>query len=182
METLIVSIVGGSLFYLLRLPLPWMLGATCECFDLGKPAGVSCIGPMRIRNGGLIVLGAMMGAWFTAETVRQIVAHLPGMLLVTGTSLLFGVGAAFFTMRQTGISLASSLLGSTPGGFSQMVVLCDEFPDAGPGRCQRVADDSFVVGSLYCTFFGHTRRGRRCDGCAANHGRRLGRQSSDLIK
>jgi membrane AbrB-like protein len=85
---------------------------------------------MRIRNAGLIVLGAMMGAWFTAETVRQIVAHLPGMLLVTGISLLFGVGAALITMRQTGISLASSLLGSTPGGFSQMVVLCDEFADA----------------------------------------------------
>jgi membrane AbrB-like protein len=48
------------------------------------------------------------------------------MFAVTLVTLLFCVATGYLTYRQTGVSLASALLGSMPGGLSQMVVLCDE--------------------------------------------------------
>lgn len=127
--TFIASAAGGGLFYLLNLPLPWILGPTVSGLAC-QVLGITVRWPMALRNAGLVVLGAMMGIWFTADTLRQITLHLPGMLLITGTSLLFGFIIAYITARQTGISLSSGLLGSTPGGFSQMMILCDEFDDA----------------------------------------------------
>jgi membrane AbrB-like protein len=106
-----------------------MLGALTGVM-IWKSFGQEAYWPTPVRNGGVIVLGAMMGSWFTPETARQIIVQLPGMLLITGTSLLFGFGLAYFTARQTGVSLASSLLGSTPGGLTQMTIICDEFEDA----------------------------------------------------
>lgn len=129
LQTIAAAVIGGVLFYYLSLPLPWMLGSLTGVL-IFKACGREPNLPMPIRNCGVIVLGAMMGAWFTPDTLRQIVAQLPGMILVTGASLLFGFGAAVLTSHQTGVSLTSSLLGSTPGGLSQMIILCDEFEDA----------------------------------------------------
>ena len=129
LQTSITAVAGGLIFYYLALPLPWMLGPLTGVLVF-KACGREAIWPTPIRDGGVIVLGAMMGAWFTPETVRQIIAQLPGMTLVTGVSLLFGYFAAVITANRTGISLTSSLLGSTPGGLSQMILICDEFEDA----------------------------------------------------
>lgn len=129
MKTGIVALIGSIIFYFLNLPLPWMLGSISGILAW-KLCGQEAFWPLPVRNCGVVVLGAMLGAGFTPETARQIIVQLPGMLLATGTSLLFGFGAAYLTARQTGISLASSLLGSTPGGLSQMVVICDEFEGA----------------------------------------------------
>lgn len=126
-ETFIAALIGGSLFYLLHLPLPWMLGPLTFVMLWRAYSGRELCWPVSIRNGGVLVLGAMMGAWFTPDTVKQIVAQLPGMFLVTGTSLVFGFGMAYVTSSRAGVSLPSSLLGSTPGGLTQMVILCDEF-------------------------------------------------------
>lgn len=128
-KTMIAAVLGGGLFYLLQLPLPWILGPTISGL-VCQMLRISVCWPMSLRNIGLVVLGAMMGIWFTADTLRQITLHLPGMMLITGTSLLFGFIIAYITAHQTGISLSSGLLGSTPGGFSQMVTLCDEFEDS----------------------------------------------------
>lgn len=95
--------------------------------------GYAVCWPLAVRNCGVIVLGAMMGSWFTPDTVRQIVRQLPGMLLITGSSLAFGFALAYFTARRTGVSLASSLLGSTPGGLTQMTIICSEFEEADLG-------------------------------------------------
>jgi membrane AbrB-like protein len=128
-KTAFAALIGSTIFYFLHLPLPWMLGPLTGVM-IWKSFGQEACWPTPVRNCGVIVLGAMMGSWFTPETARQIIVQLPGMLMVTGTSLLFGFGLAYFTARQTGISLASSLLGSTPGGLTQMTIICDEFKDA----------------------------------------------------
>ncbi len=109
-----------------------MLGALSGVM-LWKWRGHSAVWPMPVRNCGVVVLGAMMGAWFTPATVRQVLLQLPGMLMVTGISLAFGFYLAYFTARRTGVSLPSSLLGSTPGGLSQMTVICEDFPGADLG-------------------------------------------------
>lgn len=86
--------------------------------------------PVNIRNSGLIVLGYIMGSSFTKETLEQILSQLPAMLFSTVSTVLFCLVLAYITHRRTGISLASSILGSTPGGMTQMTVLSEEIADS----------------------------------------------------
>ncbi|MPM73794.1 hypothetical protein SDC9_120779 [bioreactor metagenome] len=71
-----------------------------------------------------------MGSSFTLGTMHQIAAQLPAMLAATISTVLFSLFIGYLTHKKTGISLASSVLGSTPGGMTQMVVLSEEVPDS----------------------------------------------------
>jgi hypothetical protein len=85
--------------------------------------------PVGLRNAGLIVLGCLLGGSFTLATGLQIFKQLPTMLLATATTVLFSLLVGCITCRQTGVSLASSVLGSIPGGLTQMAVLGEEIAD-----------------------------------------------------
>jgi len=82
--------------------------------------------PFFMRNVALVILGYVIGKAFTADAAHQMMAQLPVMFLVTmvilGMSLLLG----YLTHLRTGISLSTGLMGSIPGGFSQMVLMSEE--------------------------------------------------------
>jgi len=130
LKTLVIAAGGGFVFNLLNIPLPWMLGAVAALIVAGKFKRMTLNWPMSLRDAGLMLLGYNMGRPFTIETGQQIIGHLPAMVFAT----LFTIGVSFITAyltyRQTEISFASSLIGSVPGGLSQMVVLCDEVADS----------------------------------------------------
>lgn len=88
------------------------------------------IWPIYIRNSGLIVLGYIMGSSFTNDTLSQILSQLPAMFFSTISTMLFCLVLAYIIHRKTGISRASSILGSTPGGMTQMTVLSEEIADS----------------------------------------------------
>ncbi len=131
--TLAAAVAGGALFALLRLPLPWMLGPIAATLVLGnlKPGGVCW--PRPIRDGGMLVLGYLMGRPFTAEVGLYILSQLHLMLAMTVAVILFSFAAGYVTHRQTGLSLPTSVLATVPGGLSQMVLLSEEIAGADIG-------------------------------------------------
>ena len=130
LETFFVALVGGGLFYLLHLPLPWTLGPMAAVIVWSEIRKKPVFWPMKLRNAGLVALGYVMGSPFTPEAGRQILGQLPAMAAATWLTVAFSLVMGWFTARQTGIGLSSSLLGSVPGGLSQMVVLSEEITDA----------------------------------------------------
>ncbi|NLI14061.1 AbrB family transcriptional regulator [Pelotomaculum propionicicum] len=127
-ETILVSLTGGLLFRLLHLPLPWMLGSLTAVMLWRLAAGRNLLWPVKIRNCGLVILGYLMGSSFTIGTSLQIIKQLPAMLLATSSIILFSLVIGYITSRRTGISLATGIIGSVPGGLTQMVVLSEEIP------------------------------------------------------
>lgn len=128
--TLAVALAGGGTFSQLNMPLPWLLGPVTSivlwvAFFGGKPCW-----PVGIRNAGLLALGYTMGRPFTPEAGQQVVAQFPEMVLMTTLTILFSLLMSYVTFRQTGISLASCVIGGVPGGLAQMVLLGEEIPDA----------------------------------------------------
>lgn len=85
--------------------------------------------PVSFRNLGLIVIGYSMGSTINHETTNQILVTLPSIFMVTMLTIIFSVVLGYFTHRQTGISFASGILGSMPGGLTQMVLLTEEIKD-----------------------------------------------------
>lgn len=126
LTTLTISAAGGCCFYVLNIPLPWMLGPLVFINVVTAFWKVRVCWPVSIRNSGLIVLGYIMGSPFTLATLQQITNQLPAMLAATISTVLFSLFVGYITHKKTGISLASSMLGSTPGGMTQMVVLSEE--------------------------------------------------------
>jgi membrane AbrB-like protein len=125
-ETIFVTFLGGVLFTLLHVPLSWMLGPLAAVIAWTSLTRRRLTWPNGLRNAGLALLGYSMGLSFTIESARQISSQLPTMLTATLLTIAFGLCTAFITARQTGISTASSVIGSIPGGLTQMVVLSDE--------------------------------------------------------
>lgn len=129
-KTFLLGSLGGGLFSLAHVPLAWMLGpltAVTLCTQLAKQ---SVCWPVGLRNGALVFLGYVIGKAFTAEAAAQMLAQLPVMLSVTVSVLLVSLLFGYLTHRQAGVSLATALMGSVPGGFSQMVLLSEEIEAA----------------------------------------------------
>src|SRR3954447_7124809 len=125
-EALLCGIAGGLLFSLLKLPLSWMLGPLTAVLVWKLLSKRELYWPASFRNGGQMLLGYSMGLAFTIESARQIVSQLPSMTIITVLMVLFGLAIAYFVSKMTGITIQSAVMGTTPGGLSQMVVLSEE--------------------------------------------------------
>lgn len=130
MTTGLVAIPGGFLFSLLHIPLPWMLGPLTITLIHHALREKGTRWPSWLRNAGMIVIGYSMGRTVTVETIHQVLINLPGMVAVTLLVVLFSLATGYLTCRQTGISLASGILGSVPGGFAQMILMAEEIKGA----------------------------------------------------
>jgi membrane AbrB-like protein len=130
LATFLIAAAGGLLFHILHIPLPWMLGPLTATIIYNTISGRRARWPVQFRNLGLIVIGYSMGRTVTFETIGKILANLPAMFGVTLLSVIFCLGIGYITHRRAGISLASGILGSMPGGLAQMVLLTEEIKGA----------------------------------------------------
>lgn len=129
-STFLIALPAGWLFSYFQIPLPWMLGPLTAVMLFNALSGAWARWPNFLRDLGMIVIGYSMGRSVTPEAVHTITASLPVMMAITLLTILFCTVSGYVTHRQTGISLASGLLGSMPGGLSQMVLLCDEIKNS----------------------------------------------------
>lgn len=130
LSTGLVAIPGGLLFDLLHIPLPWMLGPLTATLVYNALSGRRALWPIHLRNAALVVIGYSMGRTLTVETTHLILDNLPGMAIAMLLTVLFCLVTGYVTHRRTGISMASGVLGSMPGGLAQMIILSEEIRDA----------------------------------------------------
>lgn len=121
---LAISLVGGSLFKLAHIPLPWMLG---PLFCVGI-AGVSGIRVGAIRGGrqaGQLVIGCGLGLYFTPEVSRHILNYGWYILAAAFSAILIGAAGGLLLKRIAGISPITAYFASVPGGAAEMAVLAE---------------------------------------------------------
>ncbi len=85
--------------------------------------------PGTIRNAGMITVGYTIGLAMTATALHEMSIHLPIMLLLTLLLLFFCAGIAFLVSLVSNYNYMTLLIGSIPGGLSQMVALAEESDD-----------------------------------------------------
>ena len=122
----IVACMGGLLFSLLHLPLPWTLGplATVIIVKIGFKQEIYW--PTKIRNIGMVVLGYVMGSPFTPQTGHRMVSQLPAMTVMTLLTILLCLLGGYVIGKYLDLHLTTSLLGSMPGGLVQMAIVCED--------------------------------------------------------
>lgn len=132
LETALIGFVGGLFFEFFQLPLAWMLGPLTAVLVWKLFTKRELNWPVGFKNGGQFILGYSMGLSFTAESARQILHQFPSMIVSTTLMVGFGLVMAIFISKFTTTSFPSAVMGTTPGGLSQMVVLSEEIKGANP--------------------------------------------------
>ncbi len=123
---LAVATAGGALFAWLDLPIPWLLGPiiASAAFNLAG-ARVSC--PPGARQIGQILIGAVIGLYFTPKVAGIVAGQLPWMVLVAVVAIgLGGVGAWIHT-KIAGLDRPTAFFGSVPGGMAEMMTIGDRY-------------------------------------------------------
>lgn len=123
---LLIAFTGGLLFSVLKIPAGYMIGAMVAT----GVASVSGLGlrplPPGIRTAAYIVVGILVGQFFTREVLGGMVEIYPIILLLTVIMLLASIGLAWFISRLTGWTLMVCLLSAAPGGLMAMTTLASD--------------------------------------------------------
>ncbi|MFN3578634.1 MAG: AbrB family transcriptional regulator, partial [Tabrizicola sp.] len=112
--------LGGAVFHLLSLPLPWMLGALFATMAAAV-SGARIRGPVGLRPAIVAVIGVLLGSRFTPEILDQV-----GQTMLTLTVLLVylvavaAVVVPFYRLvgRQ---DWTTAYFAGMPGGLSEMI-------------------------------------------------------------
>ncbi|MDO3411621.1 AbrB family transcriptional regulator [Saccharibacillus sp. CPCC 101409] len=126
LAALLISLAGALIFLALGLPVPWLLGPMLASLIGSNLLRGRYAWPAKIRNGAMIVIGYTIGLALTGEALRRMGAQIPYIVLMTFLLLLLCAGIAFVIGRLSGTDFKTSLLGSVPGGLSQMVIIAEE--------------------------------------------------------
>jgi membrane AbrB-like protein len=124
--TFVIAIVGGLFFVLIHMPIPWLLGSMTAVLIGSKVGTIQLYWPGYVRDTGLIIVGYSIGLSFTKSEIIEIIYQLPSMLLMTFILISFCAVIALLVSKLSGVDYPTVLIGSIPGGLSQMIVLAEE--------------------------------------------------------
>ena len=117
---LAVGAAGGGLFYLLHLPLPWMLGALFATMAAAV-ARAPVLAPDRMRPAVVAVIGVLLGSRFTPEVLTQ----APAWAGTVTVLLAYVVAVALIVVpfyRYVGrLDWRTAYFAGMPGGLTEMI-------------------------------------------------------------
>lgn len=125
LKVLILSLIGGYLFSLMHIPIPWMLGpivfiVIAQFLYKGELKWSS-----RFANIGIVILGTSIGVQFNMALFYDIGSIIFYMILLNiiliGSSFLI----AYIFAKWSKISLKTAILGTIPGGLSQIILFAE---------------------------------------------------------
>lgn len=120
--TLCSGFVGGGLFQLLHLPMPWLLGAilgTSISSIAGLPTGI----PSILRNAVMVVVGLMIGSTVHPDTLAHIAKWPFSMTAVLLYVMLVTGSLYFFLKRFAGFDPITAYFAAAPGGLLPMIMI-----------------------------------------------------------
>lgn len=149
---LVLGVAGGALFYLLHLPLPWMLGAMAAT-TIAAMSGVRVALMPRLRLAFIAILGVMLGSAFTPEIVRSIGLWLGSfgwlaVYVIIATAVVFA-----FYRRVARYDDVTAYFSAAPGGLSEMILAGGAL--GGDERRISLAHGARILTAIFALSFGY---------------------------
>ncbi|QTF91538.1 AbrB family transcriptional regulator [Halomonas sp. BM-2019] len=120
-RSLAFGALGGLLFQVLGLPLPWMLGPLVANLVVSA-RGLDVRVPEGLREALLGVLGLVLGSQVTPELAYRVVDWpLSMLLLLAGVAASTAAAAAWY--RRCGFDSVSAWFASAPGAMTAMILM-----------------------------------------------------------
>ena len=98
-RTYLISALGVGAFYLLALPLPFLLGPITACL-IAALAGLDLRGQPLVNDAMRAILGVAVGATLTLPVVLSMGAMWPTLAMIPGQGCCKHGGGSFRQRRQ----------------------------------------------------------------------------------
>lgn len=125
--TLAVGAGGGFLFFILNLPLPWVLGAMFSNAVLAQATRFVPSLPSAWRGYAMIAVGTMLGTGFTHDVVVRAPSWIPSLIAMCLLSLVFCLFAFWVFKRWGHMDRMTALFSAMPGGLSVVTLLAEDY-------------------------------------------------------
>ncbi len=119
--TLALGIPGGALFYLLNLPLPWMLGAMAAT-TIAAISGVRVALMPSLRLAFVAILGVMLGSAFTPEVVKGIALWFGSFAWLALYVVIATAAIWLYYRRLARYDSVTAYFSAAPGGLNEMIL------------------------------------------------------------
>lgn len=126
LQTAAIGALGGLLFTVLHLPIPWLLGPMLAVMVSARLLPFNLQWDKRMRNAGLIVIGYVIGRSLTPTALAEIFSQFWLMLVFTASLVALCIGIAYMITKLSGLDFKTALLGTIPGGMTQALVMAEE--------------------------------------------------------
>lgn len=117
---LVIGAAGGAVFYLLNLPLPWMLGALFATMA-ASVANMPVEAPARIRPAVVAVIGVLLGSRFTPDVIEQAGAWVGTVAILMGYVVVVALVVVPFYRFAGKFDWVTSYFAGMPGGLTEMI-------------------------------------------------------------
>ena len=149
---LVLGVAGGTLFYFLHLPLPWMLGAMAAT-TIAAMSGVRVALMPTLRMVFISILGIMLGSAFTPEVVQSLSVWLGsfgwlGLYVILATFVVFA-----FYRRVARYDPVTAYFSAAPGGLSEMILAGGAL--GGDERRISLAHGARILIAIFALSFGY---------------------------
>lgn len=118
--TIAIGSMGGGAFFVLNLPLPWMLGAVFTTI-LAALIKLPLFSPSQVRPFVVAVIGVMLGSEFQPDSFSQINQWIISLIGLFTCIALSAFIAQAFLRRWGGMDPVTALFSAMPGGLVEMV-------------------------------------------------------------
>ena len=121
---LAIALIGALLANYLHIPLPWLLGpllAALLCGSIERPL----VCDLRWRLGGQIIIGMVLGLYFTPDLVQAVMAYWSFILFGIVWSLLLGTILAGLQYKVNRLDWATAWFSSAIGSASEMANIAE---------------------------------------------------------
>ena len=120
-----IGTLGGLIFAILKLPLPWMLGAMVFV-TVAAVSGIPVLLPFMLRQSMVVFIGVLLGSQFTPELINQIGSWLISVIAM----LIYGIIAMYLVLnylRKLGnYDPITAYFSAAPGGLNDMTIIGGE--------------------------------------------------------
>ncbi|MBU2994118.1 AbrB family transcriptional regulator [Octadecabacter sp. 1_MG-2023] len=120
-----IAAIGGIVFVLLRLPLPWLLGPITACL-IAALLGVQMKGIPLLNNAMRSILGVAVGSTFTVALVISMASMWTTLVLVPVMVCVIGLVGVPYFQKLWGFDFPTSYYSAMPGGLQDMLLFGEE--------------------------------------------------------
>lgn len=117
---LLVGTIGGAVFYLLNLPLPWMLGALFATMTASL-AKAPILGPAGLRPAVVAVIGVLLGSHFTPDIIAEASAWTSTVAILIVYVIVVALVVVPFYRFAGRFDWITAYFAGMPGGLSEMI-------------------------------------------------------------
>lgn len=117
---LAIGATGGAVFYLLGLPLPWMLGALFANM-VAAVGNAPVLAPARVRPVVVAVIGVLLGSRFTPDVLDQAGAWIDTVAILMVYVVAVALVVVPYYRFVGGQDWVTAYFAGMPGGLSEMI-------------------------------------------------------------